>query len=88
LEARGQAVALRSDGKAFDHINELKEAAAGLKNDVVSLKEQLSSGKLDDTAKAAAQEALSKGSKLLDLANAVLQKVNQLKTCPTGTRIC
>jgi putative RNase toxin 28 of polymorphic toxin system len=85
-EASG-VVVTRSDGKAFDHIGELKEAAAGLKNDLVKTKELLGSGKLDEAATAAAQNALSQSSKLLDLANAVLNKVKEIKVC-TGTRLC
>jgi len=87
-EARGEVVALRSDGKPFDHIKELREAAAGLKNDLVKTKELLGSGKLDDAATDAAQRALSEGSKLLDVANNVLKKVDDIKVCRTGSRIC
>jgi len=88
-EARGDVVALRPDGKPYDHINELREAAAGLRKDLIKLKEVMGSGNLDDAGREAAQKALSEGSKQLDVADRVLQKIDSIKArCPTGTRIC
>lgn len=88
-EARGEVVARRPDGKAYDHIGELREAAAGLKRDVLRVKDLIGSGKLDDVAKEAAEKALGRGSKLLDRVENLLKKVDNIRsTCPTGTRTC
>jgi RHS repeat-associated protein len=87
-EARGEVTALKSTGKPFDHINDLREAAAGLKNDLKSLKSQLDSGKHDDASRAAAEKALSTGSKLLDTANSVLRKATNMMNCRAGSHIC
>lgn len=88
-EARGEVVARRADGKAYDHIGELREAAAGLKNDVLKVKDLIGSGKLDDAGKEAAEQALSRGSKLLDRVENLLNKIDNMKwSCPTGTRLC
>ncbi len=78
-EAKGQIVALRPDGKSFDHINKVREYAQGMKRDLAVLNKQLGNRHLSPQVKQMVADAISKGSKMLDQANRVLKKADELQ---------
>jgi RHS repeat-associated protein len=83
-EARGEVVSVRPDGKPFDHINELREARAGLYRDVRALKDQFKHPMGEDQS-SRVRNALGLAGRMLDKVDQLLDKVN--KIC-TGTRLC
>jgi RHS repeat-associated protein len=65
-ELKGETVALRPDGKPFDHVRKVQEAMQGLKNQIGELNKLLSDPNLSEKARKAVEGRLSKASKKLD----------------------
>jgi RHS repeat-associated protein len=84
-EARGEIVAVRPDGKPFDHINDLRETANGLRRDIGQLRSQYGRSMGEDQAMRLGRQ-ISRASRMLDVVNRTLQKVEkicaQTKACP------
>jgi RHS repeat-associated protein len=76
-EAQGEVVATRSDGKSFDHINELREARNGLLKDLKGLKSQYGH-KLGEDQAMRVYHSISRASKMLGILNRTLDKVERL----------
>ena len=67
-EARGEVVARRPDGKPFDHINDIRETAQGLRGDIRGIRSQLNREGVSATTRSLLQNALSRASRMLDSA--------------------
>lgn len=79
-EARGEVVATRAkDGKPYDHINEIRETANGLGNDIKRIDKQLARSDLAKGNREIYEAARSKASNLLDIANRTLRKVDEIR---------
>jgi RHS repeat-associated protein len=76
-EARGEVVARRQDGKPFDHINELREARNGLLKDIQAMKNQYKH-ELGESQAMRLNNSLGRASKMLDVLNRTLDKVDKL----------
>ena len=85
----------KDDGAIYAIAQNQRGAVAGYQSVISSLNNgssaidvALSAGQsISDLMIQLKQKALSEGSKLLDLANSVLNKVKEIKVC-TGTRLC
>jgi RHS repeat-associated protein len=78
-EARGEVVARRTGGTSYDHINDVREQAAGLRKDIQDIKRLMGNDKLTSGQRVVLQETLSNASRMLDQAERVLQKVTELQ---------
>lgn len=65
-EAQGAVVALRPDGKPFDHIGALREGLQGLKNSATTLTNALKSDSLTDAQRQALQSNLQQINKTIN----------------------
>jgi len=65
-EAAGEVVARKADGTPWDHINEVREAQAGLLNRIEIINKRLSNPNIPESQKTGLRETLSEASKLLD----------------------
>jgi len=84
-EARGQVVGYRpSDGRPWDHITEVRNAVAGLRNNLTQAQRLLNSGRLRPEEASRLRQAVARGQRVLNEARAVLRRA---QTC-TGTRLC
>jgi uncharacterized protein RhaS with RHS repeats len=81
-EARGEVVARRADGKPYDHINEIAETANGLRKDIAQINSLLSNPNTPRAWRDTLESALSKASKLLDIANRALSKAREIAAKP------
>ena len=68
---RGEVVKLKTSGKPFDHVTEVREALQGVKNEIEALKQQLSRY-LDAATKEALTKQLDKLKSLNDRVMKVL----------------
>lgn len=78
-EARGEVVARRVDGKPYDHINEIRETANGLRGDIRRIDRQLGRDDLPQSTRDTLQSARGEASKLLDVARRTLEKVAEIQ---------
>lgn len=78
-EARGEVVARRPDGKPYDHINEIRETANGLRGDIRRIDRLLGRDDLSQSTRATLQNAKAEASKLLGVARRTLEKVKEIK---------
>lgn len=78
-EARGEVVARRPDGKPYDHINEIRETANGLRGDIKRIDRQLGRDDLSQATRATLQGARAEASRLLDVARRTLEKVREIQ---------
>jgi RHS repeat-associated protein len=84
-EARGEIVGRRpSDNKPWNHIQEVRDAINGLRNNLRAAQRALSSGRLPHRQAARLRQAVARGQRVLNEARAVLQRA---EAC-IGTRIC
>jgi RHS repeat-associated protein len=65
-ELKGEVVAVKKSGEAFDHVNKVREAQQGLINQIGNLKKQLGNSELTEAARKEIQRKISEASKLLD----------------------
>jgi RHS repeat-associated protein len=65
-ELKGEIVALRPDGKPYDHVEKVRQAVQGLKNQIGELQKLLSKPNLSQKARKAIEERISKASKKPD----------------------
>jgi hypothetical protein len=72
-------VSRRPDGKPFDHIGKVREQAAGLRQDLKHIQKALGNSNLSAGIRSSMQSALARGSKLLDRAERVLDKIAKIK---------
>ncbi len=84
-EAKGQVVKIRKDGKPFDHINEIRETANGLRRDIAAAKWLISQPNVPIGQKLRAQHALSLGTTYLGVARRTLQKVREIQNRSSKT---
>jgi uncharacterized protein RhaS with RHS repeats len=78
-EARGEVVSRRPDGKPFDHINEIRETANGLRRDIREIDSALGKSNLSGAARESLEGARARASTLLDRANRTLKRVEELR---------
>ncbi len=72
LERAGQVVKYRPDGIPYDHVHELREAAAGLRNVIQKSKSLLGYTGWGEAESASLQGVIGEASRLLDLIEGVL----------------
>jgi hypothetical protein len=65
-ELNGEVVKLKSSGKPWDHVDEVRNAQRGLVRRINQLKRLLGDSRVSDADRAAYQSELSEASKLLD----------------------
>lgn len=65
-ELNGEVVKLKDSGKPFDHVKEVRDSQKGLKNNILTIKKDLSESTLSAAEKQQLENLLSESSKLLD----------------------
>lgn len=65
-ELKGEVVARKSDGTPWDHVNEVRDAQQGLRNQIIKLQRMVNDTRISPEARAEAQRELSEASKLYD----------------------
>ena len=78
-EARGEVVARRPDGQPFDHINEIRETANGLRRDISAAKSLVNNPDVPTSVRVRAQAALREATGLLRVAEQTLKKVDEIR---------
>jgi hypothetical protein len=74
-ELNGEVVKLRPDGKPYDHVGEVKAGLDSVRNAIKALQSELkNNNSLSDSARAAAENALSKLSKFKEEVEDFLKK--------------
>jgi RHS repeat-associated protein len=76
-EKNGEVVSRKSRGQPHDHVNEVKEAMAGLRQNIEKLKGVLGRGNLLPEQRKRAQDLLGRASKRLDNAEKAINKSPQ-----------